>query len=580
MFLPTTRQELDQLGWEQLDIILVTGDSYIDSPFIGIAVIGKMLARAGYRVGVIAQPDIQSDRDISRLGEPGLFWGVSGGSVDSMVANYTALKKKRKSDDYTPGGINNRRPDRATIVYTNLVRRFFKHTRPIVLGGIEASLRRIAHYDFWSDRVRAPILFDAKADYILYGMAEKAVIELAEALKAGRDVRNIRGLCYIADEAGFAEKKGDYLELPPYETVEKDKQTFVDMFHTFYQNNDPLTAKGLCQKHGTRYLVQNLPSPYSTQAELDAIYALDFERAQHPYYESRGKVKALETIKFSISTHRGCYGECNFCAIAVHEGRRVQWRSSESILSEARTLTQYPDFKGYIMDVGGPTANMYGFECEKKIAKGNCPKKRCLYPRVCPSLKADHSRQLELLKQIRRVKGVKKVFVASGIRYDLLLSDQSYGMQYLQEVIEHHVSGQIKVAPEHTEDHVLERMGKPGKASLLRFKELFDRMSRAAGKEQFLTYYLIAAHPGCTEKDMLSLKRFASRNLKTSPEQVQIFTPTPSTYSSLMYYTEIGPFTGETIFVEKEPRRKERQKNIVVQRGRGYLVIGHRHHGG
>jgi len=571
MFLPTTRKELGQLGWDQLDIILVTGDSYIDSPFIGVALIGKVLQRAGYRVGVIAQPDTQSHRDISRLGEPRLFWGVSGGSIDSMVANYTALKKKRKKDDYTPGGINNRRPDRATIVYTNLIRRFYKSTRPIVLGGIEASLRRIAHYDFWSDRVRASILFDAKADYLLYGMAEKAAVELAGALRVGSDVRGIRGLCYIAGDNVFAGKRDSYLELPPYETVSGDKLAFIEMFHAFYQNSDPLLAKGLFQKHGTRYLVQNPPSHYLTQAELDAVYALDFERAQHPYYQRQGEVRALETIRFSVSTHRGCYGECNFCSIAVHEGRRIQWRSPHSILAEVKRLTCYPDFKGYILDVGGPTANMYGVECETKMVRGNCPKRRCLYPGVCPSLKADHRRQLQLLRKIRRIKGVKKVFVASGIRYDLLLSDQRYGTQYLRELIEHHVSGQMKVAPEHSEDNVLKMMGKPGKASLMKFRELFHRMSRAAEKEHYLTYYLIAGHPGCNENDMQKLKQFAGRTLRINPEQVQIFTPTPSTYSSLMYYVEMDPFTGEPIFVEKDPHRKTRQKNIVVQKRRGKL---------
>jgi uncharacterized radical SAM protein YgiQ len=566
MFLPSTRQELDHLGWDQLDIILVTGDSYIDSPFIGSAVIGKVLNHAGYRVGIIAQPDIHSDKDICRLGEPGLFWGVTGGSVDSMIANYTSLRKRRKRDDYTPDGINNRRPDRATIVYTNLIKQYFKNTKPIVLGGIEASLRRIAHYDFWSDRVRSSILFDAKADYLLYGMAEKSIIQFADALRVGADVRNIRGLCYIAGEGNVIEKNVDYLELPSFEEVERNKSSFISMFHTFYQNNDYLTAKGLYQKHGPRYLVHNPPSPPLKQEELDAIYALDFERVQHPYYEQQGKVKALETIKFSISTHRGCYGECNFCAITVHEGRTVQWRSLESILDEARQLSKYPDFKGYIMDIGGPTANMYGFECEEKLRQGVCKEKRCLYPGVCPSLKADHHHQLELLVKIRGIKGIKKVFVASGIRYDLLLSDKEYGERYLQEVVEHHVSGQMKVAPEHTEQGVLKQMGKPGVKLLLQFKELFDRMTQKAGKEQFLTYYLIAAHPGCTEEDMRKLKRFASQKLKTNPEQVQIYVPAPSTYSSLMYYTETDPFCGTPIFVEKDPKKKEIQKDIVTEK--------------
>lgn len=569
MFLPTTPQELEALGWEALDVILVSGDSYIDSPFIGTAVIGKLLVQAGYRVGVIAQPDITSDEDIGRLGEPALFWGVTAGSIDSMVANYTALKKKRKSDDYTPGGINNRRPDRATIVYTNLIRRFSNRTnptspaRPIVLGGIEASLRRVAHYDFWSDRVRRSLLFDAKADYILYGMAEKAVLELAACLQQDEDPRQVRGLCYISKEP-----QDNYLELPAYEAVEHDRLAFIDMFHIFYRNNDPMNAKGLFQKHGNRYLVQNPPSFYHTQEELDKVYSLDFERAQHPYYERLGPVKALDTIRFSISTHRGCYGECNFCAIAVHEGRTVRWRSSGSILAEAELLSRHPEFKGYIHDLGGPTANMYGYECEKKLNHGNCPSKRCLYPVICPLMKVNHRPQLELLKQVRKLKGVKKVFVASGIRYDLVLSDTEHGDEYLREIVSQHVSGQMKVAPEHTQENVLSKMGKPGVDSLLQFKGKFDHLSKSFRKKQFLTYYMIAAHPGCSERDMRRLKQFASQKLKMNPEQVQIFTPTPSTYSSLMYYTEMDPFTHKPIFVEKDLRRKERQKAIVTRKKR------------
>ncbi len=564
MFLPTTKQELDALGWDSLDIILVTGDSYIDSPFIGIAVIGKMLAREGYRVGIIAQPDLKTAADITRLGEPRLFWGVTGGCIDSMIANYTSLKKKRRSDDYTPGGLNTRRPDRAGIVYTNLIRQHFKNTAPVVLGGLEASLRRVAHYDYWDDRVRGSILFDAKADYLLYGMSEKAAVELAAAFSKGGSPRNIRGLCYIAAEGDMAPVRENYLELPPLEVVEKDKQAFIDMFHTFYRNNDPLTAKGLYQKHGNRYLVQNPPQPSMTQAELDAVYAVGYERAQHPFYERQGKVKALETIKFSILSHRGCYGECNFCAIAVHEGRTVQWRSEESILAEAREMTKYPDFTGYIRDVGGPTANMYGFECGQKLEHGACANKRCLYPEVCPTLNADHSKQVSLLKKLHKIEGIKKVFVASGVRYDLIEADRQHGEAYLKEVVGHHVSGQMKVAPEHSEKSVLDIMGKPGAGSLLRFKADFDRLSKSLGKEQFLTYYLIAAHPGCTAADMGKLKTFAAKNLKMNPEQVQVFLPAPSTYSSLMYYTGIDPFTGKTLFVEKELRNKEAQKEIVT----------------
>ena len=566
MFLPTTRAELIKLGWNKLDIILLTGDSYIDSSFIGAAVIGKVLTNAGYRVGIIAQPDLHSQQDITRLGEPKLFWGVTGGSVDSMIANYTSLLKKRRSDDYTAGGINNRRPDRATIIYTNLIKQYFKNTVPIVLGGIEAGLRRITHYDYWSDKIRGSILFDAKADYLLYGMAERSVLELAGKLKNKDSLYNIKGLCYIANESEIANKRGQYTELPAFEEVVADKQAFMKMFQTFYRNNDALTAKGMYQQHGMRYLVHNPPALPLTQQELDAVYALDFERAQHPYYEQQGKVKALETIKFSIATHRGCYGECNFCAITVHEGRTVQWRSIASILSEATELTLYPDFKGYIMDLGGPTMNMYGFECGKKLKQGACDNKRCLYPEVCASLKVDHRHQLEMLRKIRKIPGVKKAFVASGLRYDLLLSDKKYSASYLEEIVGHHVSGQMKIAPEHTDNRVLRLMGKPSAKSLVEFKNLFDRANLKAGKKQFLTYYLIAAHPGCTEADMRKLKQFVTGKLHINPEQIQIFLPAPSTYSALMYYTGIDPFTHKPIFVEKNLKKKEIQKEIVVRK--------------
>jgi uncharacterized radical SAM protein YgiQ len=567
MFLPTTLEEMKRLGWDALDIILVSGDSYIDSPFIGTAVIGNLLVRAGFRVGIVAQPDISSDKDVGRLGEPLLFWGVTAGSIDSMVANYTAMKKRRNQDDYTPGGINNRRPDRATIVYTNLIRRFSKRVspkekaRPIVLGGIEASLRRVPHYDFWSNSVRRSLLFDAKADYILYGMAEKAVLELATALRDGSDPTTIRGLSYIAKE-----KRESYLEMPPYETVAQDKHAFIDMFHLFYKNNDPLTAKGLCQQHGDRWLVQNPPAAHLTQTELDSVYAIDYQRAQHPYYEKQGSVRLLDTVRFSISTHRGCYGECNFCAIAIHEGRTIQWRSQESIVEETERLIQHPEFKGYIQDLGGPTANMYGFECDKKLKSGVCPAKRCISPGICPVLEIDHQPQIDLLKKVRKLEGIKKVFVASGIRYDMILNDQKCGDLYLREVVEHHVSGQMKVAPEHTQDYVLHYMGKPGGDALLQFKAKFDKLTREVGKPQFLTYYMIAAHPGCSEQDMKELKRFSSQKLKVNPEQVQIFTPTPGTYSSLMYFTELDPWTRQPIYVEKEPSRKQRQKDIVTKK--------------
>ena len=564
MFLPTTKEELIDRGWNYLDVIIVTGDSYIDSPFIGAAVIGKVLENAGYRVGIIAQPSLSIPDDISRLGEPRLFWGVTGGSVDSLVANYTALKKKRNSDDFTPGGINNRRPDRAVIAYSNLIRRWFKSTRPIVLGGIEASLRRIAHYDYWSDRIRGSILLDAKADFLLYGMAESSVLELAAALHNQDDPRSIRGLCYPVNIIKDSPLLKEFIRLPSLAEVIADPLAFIEMFHIFYRNNDPITAKGLYQQHESRFVVQNPPAHIPTQDELDAIYALEYARAQHPYYENKGPVKALDTIKFSISTHRGCYGECNFCAIAVHEGRTVRWRSQESILAEARNFLIHPDFKGIIPDLGGPTANMYGFECAKKLQTGSCPDKRCLVLAICPALKIDHKPQINLLEQIRLMPGIRKVFVASGIRYDMVLSDTLHGRKYLQQLVTYHTSGQMKIAPEHTEDRILRLMGKPPADRLMKFTQLFNEITQAVNKEQYLTYYLIAAHPGCSDQDMRNLKRFATQKLHISPEQVQIFTPTPSTYSSVMYYTGMDPFTHKPIFVERNLKKKQRQKDVLV----------------
>ena len=562
MFLPTTMEEVRKLGWDSLDIILVSGDTYIDSSYNGSALIGKWLYKHGFKVGIIAQPDINSDKDIKRLGEPNLYWAVSAGCVDSMVANYTATKKKRKSDDFTPGGENIRRPDRASIIYTNLIKRFFKNgNAPVVLGGIEASLRRITHYDYWSNNLRRPLIFDAKADILSYGMGEKSMLALAQALKGGREWRNIRGLSYIAKE-----KKDSYLELPSFDECVKDKREFVKAFDIFYHNCDPITAKGLCQLCGDRYLIQNPPSENFTSEELDSIYSMDFERDVHPYYKAMGEVRALDTIRTSVTTHRGCYGECNFCAIAIHQGRTVISRSQDSIVEEVKEIASAPKFKGYIADVGGPTANMYAIECSKKLKLGACQDKRCLYPHKCPALKIDHNSQIELLDKLKNIDKIKKIFIASGIRYDMILDDKRNGQIYLEEIIKDHVSGQMKIAPEHTEDKVLSLMGKQGKAPLKEFKEKFYKINSKLGKKQFLTYYLIAAHPGCDEKDMLDLRRFASSELRINPEQVQIFTPTPSTYSTLMYYTEMDPFTNKKLFVEKDNGKKQKQKDILIPR--------------
>jgi uncharacterized radical SAM protein YgiQ len=563
-FLPTTPKELDDLNWKQCDVILVSGDSYIDSPYIGIAVIGRILLSHGYKVGIIAQPDITSEDDITRLGEPRLFWGVSGGSVDSMVANYTATKKFRKNDDYTPGGKNTRRPDRAVLAYTNLIRQHFKSTVPIVLGGIEASLRRITHYDYWSNKLRKPILFDAKADILIYGMAEKSVVDLANALKNEEEYKNIKGISYISKEP-----KEEFIQLQSHDECLKDKEKFIDTFDIFYDNNDPISANGLCQKIDTRYLIQNPPSEYLNEKEMDEVAALPYTRDLHPYYKKDGDVKCLETIKFSIQTHHGCWGECNFCAIGVHQGRTIRTRSENSIINEAKEFTTYKDFKGIIHDVGGASANMYGYECDKKLKSGTCTHQRCVdSDRLCKVMHVDHSRNINLLRQVRNIKGVKKAFVASGLRYDIISSDKKHGKTYLKELVDHHISGQLKIAPEHTSDNVLRLMGKPGKKSLIEFKKMYDELNKQSGKKQFLTYYLIAAHPGCSEKDMSELKNFTTKTLKMNPEQAQIFTPTPSTYSALMYYTELDPKTRKKIFVEKDNFKKEKQKSIVIKKER------------
>ena len=559
MFIPTTKKEMDQRGWKQLDIILVTGDCYIDSPLVGVSVIGHCLISAGFKVGIIGQPDMNSDKDICRLGEPALFWGVTGGCIDSMVANRTASGKPRRTDDYTPGGINNKRPDRAVIAYSNLIKSYVKNSAPIVLGGLEASLRRIAHYDYWSDKVRKSILFDSKADYLLYSMAEDSVVELAQHLAKGEDCRKIRGLCYISKTAP---EKG--LELPCFEAVKDDKIAFTEMFKIFYINNDPLTAQILFQKQDTRYLVQNPPPTCLRQNRLDEIHSFDYMRDAHPFYLKNGPVKALETIRFSILTHRGCYGECSFCSIAVHQGRTVQSRSKNSILNEVKAITAHPLFKGSIMDVGGPTANMYGFECQKKLNNGACENRSCLFPDICASLEIDHSKQIALLNDIKTVPGVKNVFVTSGIRYDMILADKKYGNRYLKTLIRKHICGQMKIAPEHTDPFVLQKMQKPGLDTLLAFRELFNKYTKEDGKKQFLSYYFIAAHPGCSLENMKQLKQVCTNSLQYTPEQVQLFTPTPSTRSTMMYCTGIDPLTGDKCFVERSSAERQKQMTILL----------------
>jgi uncharacterized radical SAM protein YgiQ len=584
MYLPSTPAELRARGWDALDVILVTGDAYIDSPFAGAALVGRVLEAAGFRVGVIAQPETQDLADISRLGAPRLFWGVTAGCVDSMVANYTATGRKRREDDFTPGGQNNRRPDRASIIYANLIRRAFRPCAPVVLGGIEASLRRIAHYDFWSDRIRKSILFDAKADILVYGMAEQTVLELAGRLRDGRDWRDLRGLCYAAGTP-----PPEALVLPSFSDVAAPRppaaaaagqpapgvfapapaqlvmrHAFLEMFRLFAANQDPVTARPLAQQHDLRWLVHRPPALPPDSAGLDRIHALPFELDVHPHDAARGAVRALDTIRFSITTHRGCYGECAFCAIAMHQGRRVVSRSADGIVAEAGRFTRHPKFRGIIADVGGPTANMYGISCGQIATCGACPNRRCLFPEICPRLPVDHRAQTALLRRLRALPGVRKAFVASGLRHDLVLADRAHGQEYLDELVAHHVSGQLKLAPEHSEEAVLRLMGKPGVAKLLAFRARFEEASARHGLKQFLTYYFIAAHPGCTEEQMQRLQQFATHELRLAPEQVQVFTPTPSTWATAMYWTGCDPSTGEAIFVERGLRGKQAQKDALL----------------
>lgn len=563
MFLPVTKKEATILGWKELDVILVTGDAYIDSPLVGVAIIGKVLLDAGFSVGVISQPRTTLADDIRRLGEPRVFWGVTGGCVDSMVANRTALGKPRRSDDFTPGGKNTARPNRAVITYANLIRRHFKTTSPIVLGGIEASLRRIAHYDFSSDRIRRSVLLDAKADFLLYGMADTSVVRMARALKAGEPVTAMPGLCHISSKA-----PGKAITIPSFEAAVGNKAVFAKMFRSFYHYSVSKQKTPLVQQHGTRYLIHNPPSLPLSAREMDVIYGLEFERDVHPFCRKKGQVKAIQTIRDSIVTHRGCFGECNFCSIAVHQGLVVQSRSPKSILKEARLLASIPSLKGKVSLGGSPTANMYASHCGKTGPSAHCSQRRCLFPKPCPDLVLGHSAQASLLRKLQKVPGIQQVIVSSGIRHDMVVSSGEAGTAYLREVVNHHTSGQLKVAPEHSQAGILNLMGKPGPDSLLRFRRLFQKLTVRTGKKQFLTHYLIAAHPGCRLDDMDRLRVFCRDYLGHIPEQVQVFTPTPSTYSTLMYWTGKNPFAGKPCFAERTTSGKAKQLRRLQRNNR------------
>ena len=562
-FLPISAAELTQQGIRQLDFVYVIGDAYVDHPSFGPAIISRVLQSHGYTVGIISQPDWRDESSIAVLGRPRLAFLVCGGNMDSMVNHYSVSKKRRSTDAYTPGGEMGRRPDHATVVYGNLIRRIYRDV-PIVIGGIEASLRRMAHYDYWSDSFKRSILLDSQADLISYGMGEKSMVEIADALAAGiavRDIIFVAGTVYkTKDISGIYQG----VILPSYEEMKADKALYAKSFMIQYENTDSCTGKPLVEPYpGGVFVVQNQPQPPLTTEEMDAIYALPYMRTYHPSYEEKGGVPAIAEIKYSLISNRGCFGGCSFCALTFHQGRTIQVRSHESILEEAQLFTEDPDFKGYIHDVGGPTANFRHPSCEKQLTKGVCKNRQCLTPKPCPNLRADHADYLKLLRSLRSLPGVKKVFIRSGIRFDYLLADVDD--TFFRELVEHHVSGQLKVAPEHISDAVLRRMGKPENAVYERFVKKYKKMNERLGKNQFLVPYLMSSHPGSTLKEAVELAEYL-RDLGYMPEQVQDFYPTPSTLSTVMYYTGLDPRDMKPVYVCKNPHEKAMQRALIQYR--------------
>lgn len=558
-----TMEEVQELGIEQLDFIYVTGDAYVDHPSFGHAIITRLLCAYGYHVGIISQPDWKDDESITVLGAPRLGFLVSSGNMDSMVNHYYVSRKHRETDAYTPGGAAYKRPDHATVVYSNLIRKKYKNI-PIIIGGIEASLRRMAHYDYWSDSFKRSILLDSQADMISYGMGEKSIIEIADALNSGisvRDLSFIAGTVYrTKDISGLY----DYEMLPSYNDMIVDKRLYAKSFKTQYDNTDPYNGKTLVEPYPNGiYVVQNVPQkPLSTQ-EMDDVYALPYQRTYHPSYEAQGGVPAVAEIRFSLISNRGCFGGCNFCALTFHQGRMIQVRSHESIVEEARRITQDKDFKGYIHDVGGPTANFRQPSCQRQLQAGVCKHRQCLCPEPCPNLEVDHSDYLALLRKLRKLPNIKKVFVRSGIRFDYLMLDKDD--TFFRELVEHHISGQLKVAPEHICDTVLSKMGKPKNAVYEAFAEKYHRLNQQIGKNQFLVPYLMSSHPGSTLKEAVALAEYL-RDIGCMPEQVQDFYPTPSTMSTVMYYTGVDPATMKPVYVCKNPHEKAMQRALIQYR--------------
>ena len=556
-YLPISKDDLDQRGWDAVDFALVTGDAYVDHPSFGAAVIARVLEADGFRVGIIAQPDWRSPENLKVLGRPRLGFLVTSGNLDSMVNHFTAAKKKRRSDSYTPGGLAGARPDRAVTVYSNLVRQAYKKM-PIIIGGLEASLRRMAHYDYWKDSLRRSVLLDAKADLLVYGMGEAAIRGIAAALEKGRPVSGIREIPGTVYAVPADEIPAEATVLPDHEALKSDHRAFAESFRIQYENADPFTGSTLAEPYGGRAVVQNPPAPPISREEMDRVYALPYARGAHPSYAE--KIPALEEVQFSLVSSRGCFGACAFCALAFHQGRIISSRSQDSLIDEAQTLINNPDFKGYIHDVGGPTANFRSPACGKQASRGSCPGKRCLAPTPCPALKADHSDFITLLRKLRNLDGVKKVFIRSGIRFDYMLADTAN--DFLGELCEHHVSGQLKVAPEHVSPDVLAVMGKPSRKTYDRFTAAYAETNRKLGKKQYLVPYFISGHPGSKLKDAIILAEYL-RDSRFIPEQVQDFYPTPGTLATAMWYSGLDPMTGKTVYVPRDPAEKSMQRALL-----------------
>ena len=562
-FLPINRREMQRLGWEQPDFVYVTGDAYVDHPSFGHAIISRILESHGYKVAILPQPDWRDDNAIHEFGKPRLGFLVSSGNMDSMVNHYSVSKKRRQMDAYTPGGVIGKRPDYADVVYGNYIRRNFPDS-PIILGGIEASLRRLAHYDYWSDKLKRSILIEAQADIISYGMGEHSIVEIADALNSGLPVSEITFIRGTVCKVRSLDRVPDALVLPTYDELTKDKKQYAASFYKQYCNTDPFTAKQLAEPYGSRlYVIQNPPAYPLTTQEMDDVYELPYMRTYHPSYEALGGVPAISEIKFSLCSNRGCFGGCSFCALTFHQGRIIQTRSHESLIREAKLMTQEKDFKGYIHDVGGPTANFRHPACQKQLTKGVCTGKQCLFPSPCKNLTVDHQDYIQLLRKLRALPKVKKVFIRSGIRFDYVLADKSDA--FLKELCKYHVSGQLKVAPEHVSDRVLKYMGKPENAVYKRFTQRYKAMNEKLGLKQYLVPYLMSSHPGSQLTDAVEMAEHL-RDLGYMPEQVQDFYPTPSTISTCMYYTGIDPRTGESVYIPKDPHEKAMQRALIQYR--------------